>query len=155
MYNHIKIVLDCIIKPHHLNKNYKESILDTLRLKYNYTCKNAGYIIDIESIIDTIHNYINCNNDIIVSLLCMCKTIELKKGVHLNCKIDAIYTSGIFVSLSKIKILIPNKDNFISINNECHYKDCVYRVGDFVDIIINTIRYEKNEYTCLGTFKDV
>lgn len=155
MYNHIKIVLDCILKPHNLNKNYKESILDSLRLKYNYTCKHSGYIIDIVNIIDTIHNYINSNNDIVVSLLCLCKTIELKKGVHLNCKIDAIYTSGVFVSLSKIKILIPNKDNFTSINNECHIKDRVYRVGDYIDVIINTIRFEKNEYTCLGTFKDV
>tara|TARA_Y100000389_G_scaffold109146_1_gene106225 strand:- start:392 stop:850 length:459 start_codon:yes stop_codon:yes gene_type:complete len=152
----MKIVLDCILKPEYLNKGYKEHILNILKEEYIFTSKEQGYIIDIYNIEDIIHNYIDHNFDVRVKTLCDVDIIKLVKDIILeDCEIIMIHNNGIFVKKYTIKILIPNTDNVFDYNNNtCHYKDKLFECGDKISVQIQDIRFEKNEYTCIGTFKD-
>ena len=63
-----------------------------------------------------------------------------------------IHNSGVFVNLSNIKILIPNKNNFSCENNKLIINDKTFVKGDLINVKITNIRYEKNKYSCLGIF---
>jgi DNA-directed RNA polymerase subunit E'/Rpb7 len=152
-----KIVLDCILQPEYINKDYKTHILNFLQEKYTYKSLKQGYIVKIHKIIDIIHNYIDYNYNLCIKTLCETEIIRLIKDIELNdCEITMIHNNGIFVIKHTIKILIPNNDNnkFEYNNNSCEYNKRVYNCGDKIDIIIQDVRFEKNEYTCIGIFKD-
>lgn len=152
----MKIVLDCVLKPEYLNKDYKKHILDILKKEYTFTSKQQGYIVDIKNIIDIIHNNIDHNHNIYIKTLCDVDVIKLLKNIILNdCEIIMIHNNGIFVKKYTIKILIPNTDNIFDYSqNVCHYKGKLLECGDKISVNIQDIRFEKNEYTCIGTFKD-
>lgn len=152
----MKIVLDCVLKPEYLNKGYMKHILDILKKEYTFTSRKQGYIVNIKNIIDIIHNKIDHNHNICIKTLCDVDVIKLLKDIILKeCEIIMIHNNGIFVKKYTIKILIPNIDNvFVYNQNSCHYKDKVLKCGDKINVKIQDIRFEKNEYTCIGTFKD-
>lgn len=152
-----KIVLKSILEPRFLDKNYKQHILKNLRETHNNSAISTGYIIEVRDILDIIHNFININNLLEIKLLCLVDLLKLQvNSVIKDCEIVMIHNNGIFVNKYKIKILIPNNklNSFEYQNNTCHYKDQLLTCGDIIDVIIVDIRFEKNEYTCIGKFKD-
>ena len=152
-----KIVLNCLLEPKFLDKNYEKHILTKLKETHNNSSITSGYIIEVNNILDIIHNNINVNNLLEIKLLCLVELLKLQVNTTIDdCNIVMIHNNGIFVNKYKIKILIPNNEenNFTYINNTCKYKDRILSCGDLIDIIIVDIRFEKNEYTCIGKFKD-
>ena len=152
----MKIVLDCILEPKFLDKNYKEHLIEILKKKYTYVSVKQGYIVSVNKILDIIYNEIDTNYNLKIKTLCDTNIIKLDKGIILrDCKITMIHNNGIFVNKYTIKILIPNNDNLFEYeNNSCRYKDKVLKCGDSIEVKIQDIRFEKNEYTCIGIFKD-
>lgn len=144
------IVLNCLLKSDELNNSYKDTILSKLKIKYENSSLNSGYIIKVISIKEFIHNTI-LNGDTNIKLLCDCDVYKPVIEDVIKCKVDMIHINGIFVSLYNIKILIPNKDNIFDIkNNVCFYKNLEINIGDYIDIIIRNIRFENFNYTCIG-----
>lgn len=152
----MKIILDCILEPQYINKNYKNHILENLKKKYIYTSLEQGYIVSINKIIEVFYNEIDNNNNLFIKTLCDTEIIKLMRGIILeDCEITMIHNNGIFVKKYTIKILIPNNENLFEYgNNSCKYKNNVLNCGDKIDVMIQDIRFEKNEYTCIGIFKD-
>ena len=151
------IVLDCILEYDLLDKNYKKNILNNLQKIHNNTSISSGYIVEVNQILDIIYNEININNNLVLKVLCLVDLLKIEHDKEINnCKVVMIHNNGIFVNRFKIKILIPNNEEntFTYINNTCKYKNKIINLGDLIDIIIVDIRFEKNEYTCIGKFKD-
>ena len=151
----MKIVLDCILEPRFITKDYRNNILKKLKEEFTYKSLKQGYISKVNSIVDIVYNYIDSNYNLNIKSLCDVDLIELKKDVELrDCNIIMIHNNGIFVNKFTIKILITNNNTFEYSNNQCVYKDKTYKCGDKINVIIQDIRFEKNEYTCIGIFKD-
>ena len=151
----MKIILNCILEPKFITKEYYNNILKKLQEEFTYKSLKQGYIIKVNSIVDLIYNYIDSNYNLHIKCLCDVDLIELKKDVELrDCNIIMIHNNGIFVNKFTIKILITNNNTFEYSNNQCVYKDKTYKCGDKINVIIQDIRFEKNEYTCIGIFKD-
>jgi len=151
----MKIVLDCILSPKDINTDYQNNILKKLQEEYTFKSLKQGYITKVNNIIDILYNNINSNYNLNVKSLCDVNIIELKKDIILeDCEIIMIHNNGIFVNKFTIKILIPNNNTFEYSNNQCIYKDKVYKCTDKINVVIQDIRFEKNEYTCIGIFKD-
>jgi DNA-directed RNA polymerase subunit E'/Rpb7 len=146
------VVLECVFPPHFLNKNWKNSLLDILRERYENTSHTLGYIKTVNKMKDVIHNWIDSNHCINIKVFCDCDVIILKVGNVLKCQIQMIHNSGVFVNLSHIKILVPNKNNFTCEDNKLTIGDKLFVKDDWIDVQITNIRYEKNKYSCLGIF---
>tara|TARA_B100000131_G_C17969229_1_gene553740 strand:- start:105 stop:569 length:465 start_codon:yes stop_codon:yes gene_type:complete len=146
------IVLDCIFPPDLLTREWKNSLLDILKEKYEDTSHSVGYIKKVTNIKDIIHNWIDSNHNLNIKVFCDCDIIILNIGNILECEIQMIHNSGVFVNLSNIKILIPNKNNFSCENNKLIINDKTFVKGDLINVKITNIRYEKNKYSCLGIF---
>tara|TARA_Y100000114_G_C11672134_1_gene284297 strand:- start:190 stop:648 length:459 start_codon:yes stop_codon:yes gene_type:complete len=144
------LVLKCILNPIQLNTKYKETIFNYLKENYENKSVNAGYIVNIISIKEFIHNTIY-NGHIIIKLLCYCDVFKPSVGDIVNCKVNMIHLNGIFVSIYNIKILLPNKDNIFNIqNNICIYNNRNINIGDYINVVIKNIRFDNFNYTCIG-----
>ena len=144
------LVLDCNIKSCDLNSNYKNTLYETLKIKYEDNCINENYIIKINKIKDFIHNEIK-NGDVFIKILCECDVYKPTIDDVIKCKVNMIHINGIFVNKYNIKILIPNILNTFDINNNiCKYKDKIINIDDEIDVIIKQIRFENFNFTCIG-----
>ena len=148
----INTPLECIFPPNLLNKDWKINLFEILKNKYEETAQLNGYIKKVNKVIDIIHNRIDSNHNITIKTFCECDMIVLKVGNIMRCNIDMIHQSGVFVNLSNIKILVPNKNQFECRDNQLHIHNKIYNKGDEIDVKITNIRYEKNKYSCLGIF---
>jgi DNA-directed RNA polymerase subunit E'/Rpb7 len=145
------IVLSSVLKPEHLTNNYKEHLLKGYRDKYESTGNDIGYIVNIFGIKDIISTNLNNNSEIIVESLCNCNIFKPEVGVIVKCVIDMIHINGIFVSIYKVKILIPSSSNeYEYFGNSFKIKNKTYNVGDELNIEIVNIRYDKYVYSCIG-----
>jgi DNA-directed RNA polymerase subunit E'/Rpb7 len=126
-------------------------LLDIYRTKYESTGNDLGYIVKIHKINDIISTNLNNNSEIIVESLCNCNIFKPEVGLKINCVIDMIHINGIFVSIYKIKILIPSTTNqYEYLGNSFKINNIQYNIGDYIDIEIVNIRYDKYVYSCIG-----
>ena len=144
------LVLDCGIKSCDLNTDYKNTLYNTLKHKYENKCINSNYIIEVKSIKDFIHNEIK-DGDVFVKLLCECDVYKPTVNDVIRCKVNMIHVNGIFVNKYNIKILIPNILNIFDINNNiCKYEDKIINIDDEINVVIKQIRFENFNFTCIG-----
>ena len=128
------------------------------KLKHNYigTCTyKYGYIIDVLKITRIIDNTIsNINADVIINLEFEVNTILPKVGLELKGIICMVCPEGIFVNIiDNFNILIPKSqlDNFQYINNQFTKDDTTLCNDKQIDIKIDFLKYENNNFSCIGS----
>jgi len=144
------VVLNCKVQPHNLTGNYRNTIYDLLKTRYVNKSLTVGYIITVNSIKEFIHNKI-INGDVHVKMLCDCDVYKPIINDIITCNVNMIHINGIFVNKYGIRILLPNTNNiFLIKNNQCIYNDRTININDCIDVRIKQIRFENNNYTCIG-----
>jgi DNA-directed RNA polymerase subunit E'/Rpb7 len=142
----------------HIGHDYKEHIHKNLINMYQNKCSHKyGYILDIENINNIYNNnLINSRNDcIIFNVVCTAKVLKPEVNQILKGDVFMIIEDGILLKIiNKINVLVPSyfiqkytyeDGKFI---DEEHQK-CI-SVGDKIDIKIYKIRYENNNFSCIG-----
>ena len=144
------------ILPEEIVNNIHDLIDSKIKEKYEKTCnKDYGYILKIENVGQNYTNIINTigNGEILFNVYFICLVLKPNKGMTLTGKIYMIFRHGIFANIDKIKILIPEsklnkwtfeKDQFIK-------EDKILKIGDVININISDTRYEKKNFSCIGS----
>lgn len=151
------IVTDIIrLNASELRPNINDIIFRKLKEHYIGTCTyKYGYIIDVLKITKIIDNTIsNINADVIINLEFEVNTILPKIGLELKGTICMVCPEGIFVSIiDKFNILIPKSrlDNFQYVNNQFIKDDNYLFSGKQIDIKIDVLKYENNNFSCIGS----
>ena len=155
------IELPLEISPEYMVKQIKKYVYDFAKSKYEGTCsKENGYIVSVKKYLKTVSVHLNDNSNNIM-FLAKFKVLCLKPEINkkFSCVVEMIFRHGIFAQINNLKVLVPasiledfefNKDSFTK-------KNLSIKKGDTIDIIITEIKYEKQNYSCIGklNFKDI
>jgi DNA-directed RNA polymerase subunit E'/Rpb7 len=152
--NCINLIKEVSISPRNLDCNLNQHILEKARKIYVGTSnKQDGCIINIHKINTIIDNYVDTNTIFTVDM-----TIDIIKpqiGDILTSTIAMIFDSGIFLTISDIKIMIPSSNLLGGIfnrnNNTYKVGKYVYKIGDEIKVKIEQIRYLRHQFSCIAS----
>ena len=154
------IDLSVELPPQYMVKQIKKFVLSFAKEKYEGTCsREHGYIVSIVKYMKTISTYLNDNTNNIMFISSF-KVLCLKPEVRnkLSCVVDMLFRHGIFAQINNLKILVPAStlEDFTFNKDVFSKKKINIRKGDTINIIITEIKYEKQNYSCIGklNFKD-
>jgi DNA-directed RNA polymerase subunit E'/Rpb7 len=147
------------VEPEFLNGDIKQHIFNKAVSTWVGKCtKEDGYILKIHSIKKILNNHISpSTTSIIFELLLKAEVMKPEISMNVEAKVNMIVSQGIFVCADeKLNILIPlnnildyefdeAKGAYVSTKSKKLIKN-----GDFVDVKITAIRYEKNNFNCIG-----
>lgn len=150
------------LEPHQLNKDYQETLLNSLKKRYANTCvKGIGYISEILSIKKCLHEEVmKMIPNVYFLLEAELLAYEPSAGDQLDMMVDYIFNHGIFGAFEKIKILIPiqNCQQEWSIQQDfssiymAHKEDPkkTIRKGSIIKVVITNFRFEKDNFSCIA-----
>jgi len=148
------------VNPEEFKYNINELLEYKLKDKYEQTCsKEYGFIIKIEKInFKDQTNIINTlgNGEIIYTVSFICLVLEPTKNMILQGQINTMFRHGIFANIDKIKILIPSSklDGWTFNDNKFSKGNVTLNISDKIEIKIIEVRYEKKQYSCIGTINN-
>ena len=144
------IPVDCSALGPNLN-TYLKSKLDECIGKCT---QEYGYIMEVGKfkIVDT--EISRATSETNMSVLVEFSTIKPEIGMTLRATISmCVAGQGMYVySNGKIKILIPERTlkNFKFENSTYKSTDKVLSIGDEIDVTITNIKFDKNNFQCIG-----
>lgn len=117
-----------------------------------------GYIISVESELKIIDNIISsANSGIIFTVEFDILTVKPEEGMVFEGVISKIFLCGIFVTVEKMDILVPEtkmKGYKYNASKSIFKKDSsVLNCGDTVSVIIEDVRYQKHKFDCIASLK--
>ena len=144
-----------MISPEDLDKNIKNLIKEQSMQK---SCsRDYGYIIDIIKIISWKDMLSRNNGSNIITAQLEAHTFLPKVGLVIDCMVNMIFPQGIFAEYLDMKLVIPACDdvlkNFIFENQMFKNNDKIVKIGDLIKVEILNIRYNKNNFSCIGKLK--
>jgi DNA-directed RNA polymerase subunit E'/Rpb7 len=130
-----------------INKKIQEKCQD-------HCSQEIGYITGFNGINKIFSNIVNRNgNKIVYKVVYDVECFKPHIDSEYNAEIKYIFEDGIVLLYYKMKILIPKnnliENGYVFENNT--YGD--FKVGDYLDIIITQIKYEKNNFMCIANLK--
>jgi DNA-directed RNA polymerase subunit E'/Rpb7 len=146
-----------------LNENIKEHILDKLKKEYVGKCdKEYGFIVKIYDKIEILDNIVSPSSHGVFFLLKFCASVykpEVNKKY--KGKVCLVFSNGIFVELfEKIKVLVPQDKmsdyKYNKLENKWKREENTQKntqeitIGSNVDVEIKMIKYEKQNFSCIG-----
>ena len=142
------------LDPHELH-NVNACINSKIQEKCQDHCsQEIGYIIGFNGISKIYSNIINRNgNKIVYKVVYDVECFKPFIDAEYNAEIKYIFEDGIVLLYYKMKILIP-KNNLIE--NGYTFENNTYgnfKVGDYINIIVIQIKYEKNNFMCIANLK--
>lgn len=150
------IEYETIIPYHFLDKNYKTHILKNLRKSLKNTCSEKhGYILDIVDIVKIVSSTIQrFDLKLSVKLFLLVKMLKPVLDTIISAKVEMLFSYGILLNCEeKMKIFIPSKrlENY-SFNDKyfIYGKDKKYNIGSSVSIKVKDIKFNENNYKCIG-----
>ena len=144
------VVLEYLLEPEYLDKNYKTTILSLFGDKYTGKSQKFGLIKSVDELKEIIRREIQGGN-VRMSMLCECDIIKPTINLEVKCIVDMVHVNGIFVNFEDIRVLIPNTNHeFDVIDNKCRYKTIDINVGDTITVKIKNIRYDNSKFSCIG-----
>tara|TARA_Y100001970_G_C13677910_1_gene576258 strand:- start:50 stop:535 length:486 start_codon:yes stop_codon:yes gene_type:complete len=150
------------LSPSSLHEGFLNDIYVNLCKKYKDTCtQDHGYIIDISDEIKIISNRISNNTaNTIFEIEFDAILLKPKEGDTISCKVDMVYHHGIFAGINKLKVLIPENTLSKQYNFDQSNEKYVNRktkkeikIDDMIKIQLTEVRYNKNNYICIGKLK--
>lgn len=143
------------IEPEYLNENILENIHKKISEKFLNKCdQEHGYIIKIYSKIEIVKNVIsNTSSGVFFTVKFGIKCLKPIVGNKYKGVVCMIFSNGIFVEVEeKLKILIPNNKmkKYKYVNDI--YTDGKEKIREGVEVYleIEMIRYEKQNFNCIG-----
>jgi len=149
-----------ILLPQQLDKNYEQTLFEMIQKECENICiKDIGYIRKLVKINKIVHNDImKMTPNVNLKLLLEVESYLPQVGDQLQIKVEFIFTHGIFANFNTLKLLIPihnctpyelcqEKNDFYLIHSKTKQK---IQKEDIISIEITNIRFEKNNYSCLG-----
>lgn len=149
-----------ILTPEHLNQNIHNLIFNILKNQCENTCiKNIGFIKKVIKIKEIVHDEImKMTPNLNIRILLEIESYLPKIGDKIKIKVDLIFSHGIFANFNSLKVLIPihHCGNYSLIQDfaESYLKNKgtnqTIKKNDIIEIEITNIRFEKENYSCLG-----
>ena len=138
-----------------LKDHLKNTIVEMMTGKCD---QEFGYVISVESDIKIVDNIISsANSGIIFTVEFDILTIKPEKGMIFEGIISKIFLSGIFVTVEKMNILVPeskmNGYKFNASKNIFKKDSSVLNCGDNVKVVIQDVRYQKQNFDCIASLK--
>ena len=144
------------IESKYLDSNVGYYILKKIKNNMENKCTiEHGYITKVIRILKIISNLITPANSLVIyDVIYEAETIKPVKGLRLTGKICMVFEHGVFIDIiNRMKVLIPTSKlkgyKYSSSSFTDEYGN-VLKVNTEVDIIIDMIKYEKKEYSCIG-----
>ena len=147
------------IEAKFLNKNIKDHLLDKLKKTMIGRCSlEHGYFLNVNKLINVGSNTITYSNSLIIfDVVYEAETLKPELGQVITGTVCMVFQHGIFVDIKKMKVLVPAtsmvsyvfKDNSFTTERGT-YQHRVITTGLEVCIIINMIKYEQKEFSCIG-----
>lgn len=134
---------------HHLNEKSRELLTTSCS-------KEDGYILSVNKLVQVLDNKISSSNaTIIFKLKLNVNVLKPEVGKTYKGKITMILSQGIFVEvLNKLKIIITchnlKEFDYDKTKNTFTKDTLVFKKGDEIDVTISAIRFEKNNFSCIG-----
>jgi DNA-directed RNA polymerase subunit E'/Rpb7 len=149
------------LDPSQLNSKINASLLEKARQTWVGKCtKEDGYIISIEKVVKKLNNHISSSTaSIVFNLVVLAEILVPEIGLQVEAKTQTILPQGIFCTAKgKLNILLP-----VSVLSEFEFdratfsytrisdKEQKIKKNDVVLIEVTAIRYEKNNFNCIGS----
>lgn len=147
------------VEPEFLNGDIKNHLLEKAKSTWVGKCtKEDGYILKIHSIKKIINNHISpSTTSIIFELLLKAEIMKPEIGMVVEGKVEMVVSDGIFVYVDdRIVIMVSSatiQDYEFDDAKSCYIDksgEKKIKTGDRVEVKITAIRYEKNNFTCIG-----
>ena len=110
--NTIIIINKVEITPDKLDSDINNHIIQELNDNMIGNCSQKyGYILEIKNIIKIENSHIsNINGDIIFNVEYECVILKPEIDKIITCKVNMIFTHGIFAGIKELKILVPSNE---------------------------------------------
>lgn len=147
------------VEPKFLNSNVKKHIYDKICDQMLDKCdQQHGYILEIHSDIKILSNIVSSAGvGVFFDVEFTATALKPEVGHKYDGEAVMIYAHSIFVVIGKIKVMIPvDKMNGYKYNKtkSCYTKNSKnIKVGDKVQISIDKISYDKQNFICIGSLK--
>lgn len=144
---------EIILYPSELNDIHKN--IDTkLRKRIGSCTKENGYIIDIHEIYHdkTTNKISRVSGNCIFTISYKMTTLKPEAGHVYKAIVNCIFKEGIFCEYNNIKILIPISEikNYTFQNSKFINKSKSIEISNIIQVHINIVRYEDQNYQCIG-----
>ena len=157
----MQLIEKCIcLEPSALDKNIHQSLLEKARITWVGKCtKEEGYILSIEKVHKIVENHISPSTTSIIFTLLLCADVY-KPVIGNVCDghVSCIHKEhGLFVQVfNLLTVFIPTAElgKYTPHSSGEYYEDPnghIIRMNDILTTKINTIRYEKNTFSCIGS----
>lgn len=160
MISKIAVEEKIYIEPGLINENLIENIKKKVKENLGTCNPEYGYILKIYDKIDISRNKISSTDSgAFFQVKFNINCLKPKTGDELQGVVCMIFSEGIFVDvMNKIKVLIP-KDNLkgFEYNKEKNsfVSKRIIKVGDTITTKITIVKYEKGNFSCIGTLNIV
>ena len=148
------------LTPDKLDYNIYNSLSEQLSEKFTGTCsKQHGYILNVVKINKIISNTIsNTSGNAVFNVEYTCNALKPEIGKIIDFKVMMMFNHGIFASVDKLKVLIPQKELIgyrFNDADKTYSKHCKnISKDDNIKVKITNIKYMKKEYSCIGVLKE-
>jgi DNA-directed RNA polymerase subunit E'/Rpb7 len=146
-----------IIAPQELS-NVRDYIRKKLEQIIGTCTENDGYVIGIKSIdFKSLTNVVsrvsgNCIYNVKYTISTLKPDVEHVYGVLVN----QVFSQGIFCQYNGIQIIVPSgtMDDWTHTNDTFVKDDDIISVASWIQIKIDVIRYDNNNYQCIASLSD-
>jgi hypothetical protein len=151
------IMLLVALEPKFLDHDINKHIDVSLKKQIGSCSSEHGYLIEILSfdIIDT--EISRASSDIIIRLKVVAMVLKPIIDRVYSVVISAcINGNGVYAHCyDKLKILIMERNfsNFKFENGKYVFPDKTIKIGDKFNVIVKAVKYEKNNFQCIGVFE--
>jgi DNA-directed RNA polymerase subunit E'/Rpb7 len=151
-----KIVVNVSIQPHSLGEDIMSVINKEITKKVGTCTQENGYILSIQKISDVDSMISRASGEIIVRATVRAETFKPEVGKTYKASVSScVNGNGIYLHYKdRVKILVMER-----MMEKYSYKDGAYtngektiNIGDDVDVTIKAVKYEKNNFQCIGSF---
>ena len=152
-----EIVKTISVDPQCLDSNIKSHLLEKVKASLTNTCsKEYGYISNVIKIVGVVDNTISASSEIMFKLKILVEALKPEVGTTLTGTATMVLQHGVFIEVDKkLKALIPSRNmegfEFDKVKSVYKKGDVVYKAGDKITFKIASVRYEKNNFSCIGT----
>jgi DNA-directed RNA polymerase subunit E'/Rpb7 len=144
-----------------LNSQLEKHIYDKICQLYLNRCdQEYGYILQILNKIELLENVVSSGgNGCFFTVKFSIKSLKPEIGNCLTGKICMIFVHGIFVEVAgKMKVLVPfdkmNGYKYSKNRTTFHNGKKFFSEGDKVEIVLELIKYEKQNFSCIARLKN-
>jgi len=152
------ITKSVLLEPKYLDSRILLNLKNKLeKLMIGQCTFEDGYVTDIIKILKFDDNTISpATSNVIFNVKFKAKTLKPVEGKDLTGEVCMVFQHGIFVEIDKkMKILIPVSNmNGFNYNNEKSMFELntnIIKVGDIITSTVLKIKYEKKEFSCIGS----